>query len=88
MGVKESMHNPSRPTPVLVCMLFVRYVPFSAKVKIPVALVAFFDVQWGRCLVYMEETGKVLCSAISKGHVSQRLLQSHIFQDLVLSESK
>lgn len=71
MGVMDSAHNPSRPAPVLVCVLFVCYMPFSAKVKIPLVLVAFFDVQWGRCLVHMEETGKVYILLYPKV-VSQR----------------
>lgn len=35
------------------------YMPFSAKVKIPIVLVAFFDVQQSRSLVHMEKTGRI-----------------------------
>lgn len=82
MGITGSAHNPSRPAPILVCMLFLCYVPFSAKVKIPIVLVAFFDVQRGRCLVHREETGKVYVLPYPMVVFPRgRFLQSQIFQD-------
>lgn len=56
--------------------------PFSAKVKIPIIMVAFFDVQQGRYLVHMEETEKVFVLPYPKVMLPRgRLLQSQIFQD-------
>lgn len=45
MGVTDNERNPGRPARILVFMLFICYVPFSAKVKIPIVLVAFLDAQ-------------------------------------------
>lgn len=88
MGVTDSTHNPSRSTPILVCMLFICYMPFSAKVKIPIILVAFFDVQRGRCLVHMEETGKVYVLPYPKVMFPRDFFRIKSFRILVLSENK
>lgn len=45
-------------------------------------MVAFFDVQQGRCLVHMEETEEVFVLPHPKVMFPrERLLQSQIFQD-------
>lgn len=88
MGVTDSTRNPSRPTPILVCVLFICYVPFSAKVKIPIILVAFFDVQWGRWLVHMEETGKVYVLPYPKVVLPRDFSRVKSLRVLVLSENE
>lgn len=67
LGITNSPHYPSTSAPILVCF-FICHVPISAEVKVPIITVAFIDVQRGN----MEENGKVLCSAVSKGCISQR----------------
>lgn len=86
MGVTDSTHNPSRPTPILVCMLFTCCVPFSAKVRIPIILVTFFDVQQGRCLVHMEETEKVYVLTYPKAVFPKDFFRVKSFTILVLSQ--
>lgn len=85
----DSTHNPSRAALLLVCMLFTCYMPFSAKVKIPIIMVAFFDVQQGRCLVHMEETEKVFVLPYSKVTFPRgRLFRAKSFRILMLSGNK
>lgn len=85
----RSNRHPIRPALVLVCMLFICYMPFSAKVKIPIIMVAFFDVQQGRCLVHMEETEKVFVLPYPKVMFPRgRLFRAKSFRILVLSGNK